>query len=198
MDECHTFGKCVYDLKINLGHSDLYFIVQWFVFFYFFALKKILVLLVKLNSGELHCPTTALIRVCDQVRHKLTYATEARKSLDISAIETRGIILSRQLITKVLIRRHGCAGWSAPLLFAYGKNRFSHDEAHIIWCSIKLWTMLKVYARNFDCAFYNYNGYIVILIYIRIHIKHTLVIYVHTVIYFIIFVVLDVLVKMSL
>ena len=25
MDECHTFGKWVFDLKINLGHSDLYF-----------------------------------------------------------------------------------------------------------------------------------------------------------------------------
>ena len=28
MDECHTFGKCVFDPKINLGHSDLYFSVQ--------------------------------------------------------------------------------------------------------------------------------------------------------------------------
>ena len=33
--------------------------------------------------------------------------------------------------TKVLIRLHGCAGRSAPLLFAYGINRFSHDMAHI-------------------------------------------------------------------
>ena len=24
----------------------------------------------------------------------------------------------------------GCAGWSAPLLFTYDKNRFSHDVAH--------------------------------------------------------------------
>ena len=31
----------------------------------------------------------------------------------------------------MLIRLHGCAGWSAPLLFTYGKNRFSHDTAHI-------------------------------------------------------------------
>ena len=33
MDECHTFGKCVFDLKINLGHSDLYFTIQRFFFF---------------------------------------------------------------------------------------------------------------------------------------------------------------------
>ena len=31
----------------------------------------------------------------------------------------------------MLIRLHGCAGWSAPLLFAYGKNRFSHDVAQM-------------------------------------------------------------------
>ena len=47
--------------------------------------------------------------------------------LEISDIETRGIILSRQRTTKALI----CAGWSAPLLFAYGKNRFSHDVTRI-------------------------------------------------------------------
>ena len=61
MYECHTFGKCVFDLKINLGHSDLYFMDQWFFFFYFFAMKNILVLLAKLNLGELRCPATALI-----------------------------------------------------------------------------------------------------------------------------------------
>ena len=35
----HTFGKCVFDLKINLGHGDLYFTVQWFFFFYFLLWK---------------------------------------------------------------------------------------------------------------------------------------------------------------
>ena len=28
-----------FDLKINLGHSDLYFMVQWFVFYYFLLWK---------------------------------------------------------------------------------------------------------------------------------------------------------------
>ena len=32
----------------------------------------------------------------------------------------------------MLIRLHGCADWSASLLFAYGINRFSHDEAQFI------------------------------------------------------------------
>ena len=43
-----------------------------------------------------------------------------------------GILLSKQQSTKALIRLHGCAGWSAPLWFAYGINRFSHDVAHFI------------------------------------------------------------------
>ena len=72
--------------------------------------------------------------VCDQVRHKPSCAaTEARWRLEISDIETRSIILSRQWTTKVLIRLFGCAGWSAPLLFAYGINRFSHDMVHITY-----------------------------------------------------------------
>ena len=32
---------------------------------------------------------------------------------------------------KALIRLRGCAGGSAPLLFVYGINRFSHDVAHM-------------------------------------------------------------------
>ena len=39
--------------------------------------------------------------------------------LEISAIESRDIILSKQWKTKALIRLSGCAGWSAPFLFAY-------------------------------------------------------------------------------
>ena len=46
-------------------------------------------------------------------------------------IASRGIILSKQQTIKMLIRLQGCAGWSAPLLFAYGINRFSHDVAQI-------------------------------------------------------------------
>ena len=42
-----------------------------------------------------------------------------------------GIILSRKCTTKVLISLRGCAGWSAPLLFAYAIYRFSHVMAHL-------------------------------------------------------------------
>ena len=45
----------------------------------------------------------------------------------ISYIETRCVILSKQLTIKLLIRLHGCAGWSALLLFTYGNNRFSNN-----------------------------------------------------------------------
>ena len=70
--------------------------------------------------------------VCDHVRLKpVCSGKEASWSHEIANIETRGIILSRQRRTKALIRLRGCAGWSAPLLFTYGINRFSHDVAHI-------------------------------------------------------------------
>ena len=47
---------------LNLGHSDLYLMVHWFLSFIFCS-KNVLVLLAKPDSGELRCPTTALIRV---------------------------------------------------------------------------------------------------------------------------------------
>ena len=49
--------------------------------------------------------------VYDQARHKpACAATEASESLEISAIESRDIILSKQRTTKALIRLRGCAG----------------------------------------------------------------------------------------
>ena len=65
--------------------------------------------------------------VSDQVRLKLACsATEASMRLEILVTETRDITLSRQRTTKALIRLRGCAGWSAPLLFAYDiKHVFS-------------------------------------------------------------------------
>ena len=72
-----------------------------------------------------------VLGVCYQVRHKpVCTATEARQRFEILDTETRGII-SRQRTTKALIRLHGCAGWSAPPLFAYSIKRFSHDMAQI-------------------------------------------------------------------
>ena len=55
--------------------------------------------------------------VCDRVRLKPACSpTEASKSFGILKIEIRGIILiSRQRITKMLIRLCRCAGWSAQV-----------------------------------------------------------------------------------
>ena len=52
--------------------------------------------------------------------------------LKFRTIASTGIIPSRKRITMVLIRLCTCAVWSAPLFFAYGINRFSHDMAYII------------------------------------------------------------------
>ena len=79
-----------------------------------------------------HFTRKPVFRVCDQVRLKpACSATERLASLEILVLANIGIMLSRQRKTKVLIRLRGCAGRAAPLLFAYGKNRFSHDATHI-------------------------------------------------------------------
>ena len=68
--------------------------------------------------------------VCDQVRLKqVCSATEASWSLEILVLASVGIRLSKQRTTKALIRLCGYAGWSEPLLFAYGINSFFHDLA---------------------------------------------------------------------
>ena len=60
-------------------------------------------------------------RIFDQVRFKpACSATKASYNLETLDIASIHIILAEQWTTKVLIRLHGCAGWSAPLLFAYG------------------------------------------------------------------------------
>ena len=66
--------------------------------------------------------------ICDQVRLKLACSgTAASWSLETSSIATTDIILSRERITKMLIRLHGCAGWSVSLLFTY-------DKQVLPWC----------------------------------------------------------------
>ena len=71
-----------FDLKINLGHSNLYFMVHCFPFLLFFALKNILVLLAKPNSGELCSPATALIILAgNEDMHKISAEFEFRPDL---------------------------------------------------------------------------------------------------------------------
>ena len=51
-------------------------------------------------------------RIFYEVRFKpACSATEASWSVEISNLITRGVVLSRQRTTKVLIRLRGCAGW---------------------------------------------------------------------------------------
>ena len=70
--------------------------------------------------------------VCDQVRLKpACSATETSLGLEILDFASIGIKLSRQRTRKALNMLRGCAGRSAPLFFAYGMNRFSHDVGQI-------------------------------------------------------------------
>ena len=88
-----------------------------------------------------HITRKPVFGVSDLVRLKPACSgKEASKGLEISAIASRGIILSRQRTTKALIRLRRWAGWSVPLLYAYGKNRFSHDVTHIF----QLWNILHL------------------------------------------------------
>ena len=46
------------------------------------------------------------------------------------------MILSKEGIIKALIRLRGCAGWSAPLLFAHSEDRFSRDVTSSMGCNV--------------------------------------------------------------
>ena len=60
-----------------------------------------------------------VLGVSDKVRFKpACSAVETRKKIEISLIASLDMKLSNKRIAKVLIRLHGCAGWSATLLFA--------------------------------------------------------------------------------
>ena len=77
-------------------------------------------------------------KVCDRVIFKpACSATETSKNLEVSDLETRDIILSTERTTKVLTRLRGCAGWSAPLLFAYGIRHIFAWPGSIIGCIVE-------------------------------------------------------------
>ena len=81
-------------------------------------------------------------------------------SLEISAIESRDIILSKQRTTKALIRLHGCAGWSAPLLFTYDiRHIFSWPSSNKCCISFSLNVYLYIFAfgtfGRFESKFLN-------------------------------------------
>ena len=69
----------------------------------------------------------------DIARHKpVSSTTETSWKIEISFEASLDMMLSKQRITKVLSSLRGCAGWSAPLLFADPEDRFSRVEAQII------------------------------------------------------------------
>ena len=72
-------------------------------------------------------------------------------SLEISAIESKDIILSKQRTTKALIRLRGCAGWSAPLLFAYDiRHIFSWPGSNKRWRNGRK-SVAVVIIQSFGC-----------------------------------------------
>ena len=99
---------------------------------------------IKMTPGYLSLVTRKpVVGVCNQLKLKpACSATQISSGLEISATVSRGIILSRQWTTKVLIRLRKCAGWSAPLLFAYGINWFFHDVAHFIFFFLFLFQLI--------------------------------------------------------
>ena len=57
--------------------------------------------------------------VSDKASFKpVSSATETSKKIDISPVANNHMLLSKKRTTKALIRLRGCAGWSAPVLFA--------------------------------------------------------------------------------
>ena len=52
-------------------------------------------------------------------------ATETRSNIEIALIASLDMKLSNKQITKTIITLCGCAGWSAPLLFAITGQAFS-------------------------------------------------------------------------
>ena len=71
-------------------------------------------------------------------------------SSGVCDLETRDIILSKEWTTKVLIRLRRCAGWSVPLLFAYGIK-------HVFAWPGPFYSRLKVLSKRFKCSILVWN-----------------------------------------
>ena len=57
-------------------------------------------------------------------------ATWTSQKIELWPVASLHMILSTKRIKKALIRLHGCAGWSAHVLFANPEDRFSRVVAH--------------------------------------------------------------------
>ena len=91
--------------------------------------------------------TKPVFRVSDKARLKhVSSATKTSQKTKISIVASLDIVLSITRTKKALIRLHGCAGWSAPVLFANprrkvfsrrGPNQIPHLTHYTIWESDK-------------------------------------------------------------
>ena len=75
--------------------------------------------------------TKPVFGVSDEARLKpVSSATETSQKIELSFVASLDMVLSKKRITKAVIRLRGCAGWSAPVLFA-SPRRFSRVEAQL-------------------------------------------------------------------
>ena len=112
----------------------------------------------------------------DQARHKpVCAATEASLSLEISAIDSRDTVLSKQRTTNVLIRLSGCASWSAPLLFTYDiRHIFSWLGSYLFTSVVLIPKSTQDYKLEFYFFFLPFSPlHIVKSIFVEEHIVHT-------------------------
>ena len=87
--------------------------------------------------------TKPVFGVSDKVRFK-----PACGATENSLVASFDMVLSKNRITKALIRLHGCEGWSAPLLFANSRRQvflrrglpmaIHTDQLQIQFCAIVL------------------------------------------------------------
>ena len=89
--------------------------------------------------------------VSEKARLKpVSSATQTSWNSEISLVASFDMILSNKQITNVLIRLCGCAGWSAPLMFANPEDRFSHVEYQIMVCCVKSIDQMKTHSIIFE------------------------------------------------
>ena len=94
-----------------------------------------------LIKREPHCEKPVLL-VSDLVRQKsANLAAEVISTLEISDLESRGIILSREGKTKVLISMHGGVADLHICFFTYAKSRLSQEADHFIPSAISITTL---------------------------------------------------------
>ena len=119
------------DLSCHTSFAWIHWKMHWKRQHFNVNLQKLVVLDEKLILSLLYEPRHK--KSCLRVLRLWPAQLQKLDRVEILDRASRGITLSRQRTTKVLIRLRGCAAWSAPLLFAYGINRFSHDMVHIMY-----------------------------------------------------------------